>query len=104
MLNIENPSLNCDCLFLEKGRYENLTREERLCPLCNTKVKDLEHFKFKGPEFNVQRRIFLSKLYSSTSENFRLEPFNSQLKKIFTLDFKKDNYTVYNQYYQQVHF
>ena len=39
----------------------------------------------------MQRKNFLSKLYSSTGENFRLEPFNPQLKKIFTLDFKKDN-------------
>ena len=51
---------------------------------------------FKCPELNMQRKSFLSKLYSSTGENFRLEPFNSQLKKIFTLDFKKDNNTLTN--------
>ena len=44
----------------------------------------------------MQRKNFLSKLSSSTGENFRLEPFNSQLKKIFTLDFKKDNNTLTN--------
>ena len=85
-----------NCLFLEKGRYESLPREERLCPLCNIDVEDLEHFVFKCPELKVQRKNFLSKLYSSTVENFRLEPFNSQLKKIFTLYFKKDNHTPTN--------
>ena len=46
--NIEhqNPLLNCvlvTTLFLEKGRYESLPREEQLCPLCNIEVEDLEH-------------------------------------------------------------
>ena len=36
-----------NCLFLEKGRYESLSREERFCPLCNTEVENLEHFMFK---------------------------------------------------------
>ena len=85
-----------NCLFLEKGRYQSLSREQRFCPLCNTEEENLEHFMFKCPELNVQRKSFLSKLYSFTGENFRLEPFNSQLKKIFTLNFKKDNDTMTN--------
>ena len=85
-----------NCLFLEKGRHESLPREERLCPLCNIEVEDLKHFVFKCSELKVQRKNFLSKLYSFSGENFRLEPFNSQLKKIFTLDFKKDNNTLTN--------
>ena len=44
----------------------------------------------------MQRKNFLSKVYSFTGENFRLEPFNSQLKKKFTLDFKKYNNTLTN--------
>ena len=85
-----------NCLFLEKGRYQSLSREQRFCPLCNTEVENLEHFMFKCPELNVQRKSFLSKLYSFTGENFRLEPFNSQLKKIYTLNFEKDNDTITN--------
>ena len=85
-----------NCLFLEKGRYQSLSREQRFCHLCNTEVENLEHFMFKCPELNVQRKSFLSKLYRFTGENFRLEPFNSQLKKIFTLNFKKDNDTITN--------
>ena len=44
----------------------------------------------------MQWKNFPSKLYSSMGENFRLEPFNSQQKKIFTQDFKKDNNTLTN--------
>ena len=44
----------------------------------------------------MQWKSFLSKLYSFTRENFRLGPFSSQLKKIFTLNFKKDNNTITN--------
>ena len=44
----------------------------------------------------MQQRNFLSKLYSFTGKNFRLEPINSQLKTIFTLDFKKGNNTLTN--------
>ena len=36
-------------LFLKKNRYESLAREERLCPLCNIEVKELQHFVFKCP-------------------------------------------------------
>ena len=85
-----------NCLFLKKGRYESLPREERLCPLCNIEVEHLEHFVFKYSELKVKRKNFLSKLYNSTGESFRLEAFNPQLKKIFTLDFKKDNNTLTN--------
>ena len=34
-------------LFIEKGRYENIDRQERLCPLCSREVENLNHFIFK---------------------------------------------------------
>ena len=42
------------------------------------------------------RKNVLSNIYNSTGEDFRLEPLNSQLKKIFMLDFKKDSNNLTN--------
>ena len=41
--------LGVNCLFLEKGRYENLERNDRSCPLCKEGIEDLEHFIFRCP-------------------------------------------------------
>ena len=33
-------------LFIETGRYLNLLRKGRLCPICKTSIKDEIHFLF----------------------------------------------------------
>ena len=37
----------CTCLALDTGRFENIPRENRLCPLCKSGVEDAKHFLFK---------------------------------------------------------
>ena len=72
--------LGVNCLFLEKGRYENLERNDRSCPLCKEGIEDLEHFIFRCPRLADKRKRFLEHLYTPT--------VTFQLRKIFTLDFK----------------
>ena len=80
--------LGVNCLFLEKGRYENLERNCRSCPLCKEGIEDLEHFIFRYPRLADKRKRFLEHLYTYTGGTFKFRPFTFQLRKIFTLDFK----------------
>ena len=80
--------LGVNCLFLEKGRYENLERNDRSCPLCKEGIEDLEHFILRCPRLADKRKCFLEHLYTHTGGTFKFRFFTFQLRKIFTLDFK----------------
>ena len=47
--------------MIEKGRYLNLNREERLCPFCPNKIiKDEIHFLFICPSYKHLRNDFFT--------------------------------------------
>ena len=51
-------------LQIEKGRYTNTPREERLCKCCNTNViEDEYHFLLVCPAFNTIREKYIKEFY-----------------------------------------
>ncbi len=48
---------------LETGRYQNETRANRLCKICNGGViEDQHHFVLKCPAYNIRRGLFIEKV------------------------------------------
>ena len=37
----------CTCLALDTGRFENIPRENRICPLCKSGLEDAKHLLFE---------------------------------------------------------
>ena len=57
--NISKLSTSSHNLMIEKGRYLNLNREERLCPFCLNKIiEDEIHFLFTCPLYKHLRNDF----------------------------------------------
>ena len=51
-------------LWIEKGRFYNIKREDRLCKSCNINVLENEyHFLLVCPLYNKLRRQYLKKYY-----------------------------------------
>ena len=74
-----------NCLFIENGRYENIDRQERLCPLCsNSEAENLKHFIFKCEILKDERYRLVSILYDKTGESFKRKPYEEQLHELFT--------------------
>ena len=67
-------------LMIEKGRHENLQRDDRVCPFCiQSVVEDESHFIFECPTYIHLR----AQLYSEIEENyppFNLLPTDDKLK------------------------
>ena len=50
-------------LRTETGRYDNMSRDERLCSLCNcNRIEDETFFLLDCPSFSSIREMFFSKL------------------------------------------
>ena len=77
------------CLFTGKGRYENLPREEKSCPLCKSGIEDINYFLFKCDKLKESRRVFLDKFYKLTGDSFKDRPFLFQARKILNLNLKR---------------
>ena len=49
-------------LIIESGRYDQIPRENRLCPSCrSSEIEDETHFLFKCPKCSIQRDEFYNK-------------------------------------------
>ena len=57
-------------LPIEKGRYENIPRHERKCTHCNV-LGDEFHFLFQCITFNNERKLFLSRYYSTNTNTVK---------------------------------
>ena len=66
---------------IERGRYENIARENRICKLCNTGIGDEEHYFMicSHPLFTEIRSKFKSELYN-VNRNISLLPDNCMFK------------------------
>ena len=50
-------------LMMESGRYDQIPRENRLCPSCNfNEIEDEIHFLFSCPKYSIPRDEFYSKV------------------------------------------
>ena len=60
-------------LPIEKGRYFNIDRNERLCTLCDTNViGDEFHYLFECDYFNADRKKYIPKYYYTHPSSFKL--------------------------------
>ena len=51
-------------LFIESGRYKNVSREKRICKLCNLRqVEDEYHFLLICPIYSSIRNLYIKKYY-----------------------------------------
>ena len=61
-------------LPIEMLRYSNVPREERLCPLCDTReIGDEYHYIFKCPHFRAVRREFLPSFCWQNASTIKLK-------------------------------
>jgi hypothetical protein len=69
-------------LPVEKGRWKNIARENRICPLCNNgEIGDEFHYQFKCQYFGNQRQIYIKK-------NIRINPNIIKFKLLMTSTLK----------------
>jgi hypothetical protein len=65
-------------LPVENGRWKNIARENRICPLCNNgEIGDEFHYLFKCQYFSNQRKIYIKK-------NIRINPNIIKFKLLMT--------------------
>jgi hypothetical protein len=65
-------------LPVENGRWKNIARENRICPLCNNgEIGDEFHYLFKCQYFSNQRKIYIKK-------NIRINPNIIKYKLLMT--------------------
>ena len=65
-------------LPVENGRWKNIARENRICPLCNNgEIGDEFHYLFKCQYFGNQRKIYIKK-------NIRINPNIIKFKLLMT--------------------
>ena len=49
--------------MIESGRYDQILRENRLCPSCKSnETEDETHFFFNCPKYSIQRDEFYNKV------------------------------------------
>ena len=62
------------------GRYQNIDREKRICPLCHDgKIGDEIHYLLECDFFKAERDIYLDEIYLS-------QPIDNLVKGLFTTD------------------
>ena len=60
-------------LLIEKGRYQNIPREERICEKCSLhEIEDEFHFIFICPCYKDLRVRYISKYYYTRPSMFKL--------------------------------
>ena len=75
-------------LMIEKGRYLNLERNQRVCSMCNLNdIEDEFHFILRCPAYNDLRKKYLKQRYCNSPSVFKLlQLFNtcclSELRKL----------------------
>ena len=77
-------------LFLEKGRYENIPPQDKVCPLCENEVENNEHFLFRCSKLQLERDKWLGNLYQQIKD-LKNKPSNYQCRKVLTLNFENEN-------------
>ena len=70
-------------LEVEKGRRQNIPREERFCKLCDTgEIEDITHFVLYCPKLSVPRETLLNK-FVSVLYSFNHAPPEQKVKLLF---------------------
>ena len=78
-LRISNHKLN-----IETGRYENISRCNRICPVCGLSVEDEIHFLFDCPKYSAMRDDFFNKI-DIRIPNYKHIPISTLIIQLFDL-------------------
>ena len=60
-------------LKIETGRYTNLTRNQRICDLCNNGIEDEIHFIFQCPKYALSRHMLEKKIDKNLCNQTKLK-------------------------------
>ena len=81
--NLSRLRLGTLDLEIEKGRWRNIPREERLCKICKTlEVENVEHFVLFCPALCQCRNLFMNNITSMNSNFASMSPEN-KIKYLF---------------------
>jgi len=59
-------------LMIEKGRHQDLQENQRLCPFCDNKIENEQHFVMECPTYNVLRQSLFDDITENDNEFIRL--------------------------------
>ena len=68
--------------MIEKGRHLDLQENQRLCPFCDNKIENEQHFVIECPTYNVLRQKLF---YDITENNNEFNELNEYEKFCFLL-------------------
>ncbi len=60
-------------LMIEKGRHQDLQENQRLCPFCDNKIENEQHFVMECPTYNVLRQNLFDDITENDNEFNRLD-------------------------------
>ena len=75
-LRISDHKLN-----IETGRYDNISRCNRICPLCGLSVEDEIHFLFDCPKYSLIRDDFCNKI-DNRIPNYKHIPISTLITQL----------------------
>ena len=64
--------LSAHLLMIEKGRFTQLAREQRLCIFCHSDVEDEYHFIIKCSLYHEYRKLYIKKYYWHKPSMYKL--------------------------------
>ena len=89
VLRLTRLRTGCTYLAQNTGTYQNIPRENRICPLCKQGVEDLSHFLFTRKE-KIKSRIFLDDIVKAILfKPFKYGSLSAKLNIILNLKFDR---------------
>ena len=61
--------------MIEKGRHQGLQESQRLCPFCDNKIENEQHFVMECPTYNVLRQNLFDNITENENEFNGLNEF-----------------------------
>ena len=55
-------------LMIEKGRHQDLLENQRLCPFCDNRIENEQHFVMECPTYNVLRQNLFDNIIENENE------------------------------------
>ena len=75
----------CKCFALDTGRFENMPRKNRICPLCKSRVEDAKHFLFKC-KYKMKSRTNLEHILATISnKRYKYADANGKLNILLNM-------------------
>ena len=75
----------CTCLALDTGKFENIPRENRICPLCKSGVEDAKHFLFECKYKMKSRTNLEHALATISNKQYKYADANGKLNILLNM-------------------